>query len=124
MFKNQYLFLDKGVILLKSNDSNQLSIFEVIPGLQEDTKETSEDKIAITKVKFLSQELSTYEDIFRGYNELRVITYSYALSFIEDIMRYFDRGEVIIGFDKLINKNAAELLALQEFSTNFVCHNS
>ena len=87
-------------------------------------EQTPEDKIAITKVKFLSQELSTYEEIFRGYNELRVITYSYALSFIEDIMRYFDRGEVIIGFDKLINKNAAELLALQEFSTNFVCHNS
>ena len=94
------------------------------PGLQKDMEQTPEDKIAITKVKFLSQELSTYEEIFRGYNELRVITYSYALSFIEDIMRYFDRGEVIIGFDKLINKNAAELLALQEFSTNFVCHNS
>lgn len=109
---------------MKTNDSSQLSIFEVIPGLQEDMEQTPEDKIAITKVKFLSQELSTYEEIFRGYNELRVITYSYALSFIEDIMRYFDRGEVIIGFDKLINKNAAELLALQEFSTNFVCRNS
>ena len=92
---------------MKTNDSNQLSLFQVLPSLQEDTVQTTEDKIAITKVKFLSQELSTYEDIFRGYNELRVITYSYALSFIEDIMRYFDRGEVIIGFDKLINKNAA-----------------
>lgn len=109
---------------MKINDSNQLSIFEVIPGFQEDTKQTPEDKIAVTKVKFLSQELSTYEDLFRGYNELRVITYSYALSFIENIMKYFDRGEVIIGFDKLINKNTAELLALQEFSTNFVCHNT
>ena len=109
---------------MKTNDSNQLSLFQVLPSLQEDMEQTTEDKIAITKEKFLSQELSTYDVIFRGYNELRVITYSYALSFIEDIMRYFDRGEVIIGFDKLINKNAAELLALQEFSTNFVCHNS
>ena len=109
---------------MKANDSNQLSLFQVLPSIQEDTVQTTEDKIAITKVKFLSQELLTYEDIFRGYNEIRVITYSYALSFIEDIMRYFDRGEVIIGFDKLINKNTAELLAIQEFSTNFVCHNS
>lgn len=70
---------------MKTNDSSQLSIFEVIPGLQEDMEKTPEDKIAITKVKFLSQELSTYDEIFRGYNEIRVITYSYALSFIEDM---------------------------------------
>lgn len=40
---------------MKTNDSSQLSIFEVIPGLQEDMEKTPEDKIAITKVKFLSQ---------------------------------------------------------------------
>jgi len=109
---------------MKTNDASQLSIFEVIPGLQEETIQPPGNQIAVTKVKFISQELSTYEELFRGYNELRVITYSYALSFIENIMKYFDRGEVIIGFDKLINKNTAELLALQEFSTNYVCHNT
>ena len=80
-----------------------MSIFEVIPGLKEETEKAPEDKIAITKVKFISQELSTYEELFRGFNEIRVITYSYALSFIEKIMHYFDHGEVIIGFDKMIN---------------------
>ena len=109
---------------MKHNDSNQMSIFEVIPTLQEEVTEEPEDKIAITKVKFISQELSTYEDIFRGFNEIHVITYSYALSFIEKIMHYFDYGKVIIGFDKMINHRAAELFALQEYSTNYVCKNA
>ena len=101
-----------------------MSIFEVIPGLKEETEKAPEDKIAITKVKFISQELSTYEELFRGFNEIRVITYSYALSFIEKIMHYFDHGEVIIGFDKMINNKTAELFALQEYSTNYVCKNT
>lgn len=109
---------------MKNNDSNQMSIFEVIPGLKEETEKVPEDRIAITKVKFISQELSTYEELFRGFNEICVITYSYALSFIEKIMHYFDHGEVIIGFDKMINNKTAELFALQEYSTNYVCKNA
>lgn len=105
---------------MKQNDTNQISLFEVMPNLDE--KDTT-DTISVTKVKFISQELSTYEDLFKGYNELRVITYSYGLSFIEEIMHYFDRGEVIIGFDKLINPSIAELFATQEYSTNYICKN-
>ena len=105
---------------MKQNDTNQISLFEVMPNLDE--KDTT-DTISVTKVKFISQKLSTYEDLFKGYNELRVITYSYGLSFIEEIMHYFDRGEVIIGFDKLINPSIAELFATQEYSTNYICKN-
>ena len=105
---------------MKQNDTNQISLFEVMPNLDE--KDTT-DTISVTKVKFISQKLSTYEDLFKGYNELRVITYSYGLSFIEEIMHYFYRGEVIIGFDKLINPSIAELFATQEYSTNYICKN-
>lgn len=101
-----------------------MSIFEIIPGLKEKTKQEPLDKIAITKVKFISQEFSNYEEIFKGFNEIRVITYSYALSFIEEIMHYFNHGEVIIGFDKMINNKTAELFALQEYSTNYVSQNT
>jgi len=111
----------QGSDILKTPDTSQISI--LIPGLQKKTDKEQKDNISITKVKFLFQELSTYEEVFSGYNELRVITYSYGLSFIERIMEYFDRGEVIIGFDQLINKDIASLFALQEFSTNQICNN-
>ncbi len=109
---------------MNNNNLNSTSPFKVLPGFKNNDKcQSPDDIISITKMNFLSQELSTYEELFRGYNELRVITYSYTLSFIEKVMHYFDRGEVILGFDKLIHKNTADLFALQEFSTNFICHN-
>ena len=74
------------VILMKSNniDNAQMSLFEIIPGMKEE--KVSDDIISVTKVKFISQENTTYEDLFIGYNELRVITFSDALSIIEKIM--------------------------------------
>ena len=111
---------------MKKDDSSggQMSLFEIVPGMQEEISTEPEDIISITKVKFLSQENTTYEELFRGYNELRVITYSYALSFIEKIMHLFDRGEVILGFEQLVNKDTASLIANQQFSINEICKNS
>ena len=111
---------------MKTIDSanGQMTLFEVIPGMQEEMNKPAEEMITVTNVKFLSQENTTYEELFKGYNELRVITYSYALSFIEKIMHYFDRGEVILGFEQLVNKDAAALIANQQFSINEICKNS
>ena len=107
---------------MKKDNPNQMSLFEVISSTNENHSDDT-DQISVMKMKFISQELSTYEELFKGYNEIRVITYSYALSFIEEIMHYFDRGEVIIGFDKLVNPTMAELFAVQEYATNYVCRN-
>ena len=84
---------------MKQKDPNQLSVFDIVPGYANNTNSTFDDRIRITTVKFVSQDYATYQEIFRGYNELRAITYSYSLSFIEEIMQYFNRGEVIIGLD-------------------------
>lgn len=109
---------------MKTQDPNQLNMFEVIPGMKIESVPEYGDKIAITKVHFISQETTTYHELFSGYNELRVITFSYGVSFVEKIMKLFDRGEVIIGYNKMINKNTADLFALQEYATNYVCKNA
>lgn len=90
--------------------AEQMSIFE-----------NSDDNISVTKMKFISKEFTSYEEVFKGYNELRVITYSYSLEFIEKIMATFDCGEVILGFDRLVNKDAAALIANQQFVINEIC---
>ena len=102
----------------------QISLFEILPEMENEAVRKPADIISVTKVKFLSQENTTYDELFRGYNELRVITYSYALGFIEQIMHFFDRGEVILGFEQLVNQDTASLIANQEFSINQICKNS
>lgn len=101
---------------MKTTDIRQTSMFELIQPSNKSTEIITKNAISVINVQFISQELTTYMDLFRGYNEIRVITYSYALSFIQDIMKYFNYGEIIIGFENLINKDLASLFALQEFS--------
>lgn len=102
--------------------SGQMSLFEMVPGMEENrVNKPQQNIISATKVKFISQELTTYQELFSGYNELHVTTFSYALGFIEEVMHFFDRGEVILGFDRLVNKDAAALFANQQYTINEIC---
>ena len=44
-------------------------------------------QIMATKMKYLSSGLTCYEDLFRDFDELRVITYSYGLNFVRDMVK-------------------------------------
>lgn len=106
-------------------DTGQLSLFDVIDGgkHEEISPEESQDHaISVTYVRFLSQELTTYQELFEGYDELYATTFSFSVPFIEKIMHGFARGKVIVGFDKLITPNLAELFALQEYTIDYVCN--
>lgn len=102
---------------------NQLSFVDGFTDKQNNCNKLNDTAFEVVQFKFLESKFSNYDEVFSGYNELRVITYSYGLTFIEEIMKYFDYGQVIIGDDKLINSDAAELLLLQETATNLVCKN-
>lgn len=75
--------------------------------------------INVTKAKFISNSLTTCEEIFEGYDELRVITYSYGLNFIKDVVKIFSFAEVIVGNDKIIEKKLAEIMVNQEYNFDF-----
>ncbi len=93
---------------------------------EEETKNESQNlngKISATQFKYVDTKDTTCEELFNGFDEIRVITFSFGLSFIERIIKNYKKGEVIIGFDKLINSKIADLLSLQEYSYNYVCSN-
>ena len=75
--------------------------------------------ICVTKVKYLSNNLTDCEEVFSGFDELRVVTYSYGLNFIEQIVKNFKYAEVIVGNDKLIEKNLAEIMINQKWNFDF-----
>ncbi len=110
-----------------NNDSPQLSIFSGEPEKNNETYDSLDQmdtEISVVRVKYTSNERTTYEEIFGGYNEIRVITYSYGLSFIEEVMKYFDYGEVLVGFDKIINRELATLISMQDYTFDYVSKNT
>lgn len=48
---------------------------------------------------------STADELFSGFNSLKVITFSYSMSFIDSIISKFDRAEIIIGGGFLVEKD-------------------
>lgn len=48
---------------------------------------------------------SSVDELFSGFNTLKVITFSYSLSFINSIISKFDRAEIIIGGNFLVEKD-------------------
>ena len=75
-------------------EKNQNKNLKIIEG---DNKEDIENKHKIYHTKYLD---TSYEDIynlFSGFDEIRAITFSYDIKFIDKIMKMFDYGEIILG---------------------------
>lgn len=60
----------------------------------------------------------TLDDLFSGFNTIKAITFSYDITFINEIMENFDYGEVILGGNFLIQKDTKLQDLLAEICTN------
>lgn len=96
---------------------NELTLIE---GKNSDSGDTT---ISVDYMNYQHTEQVQCRSLFMGYDSLRVITYSYGVPFISDIMHYFKTGEVIIGSPNMINADAAEIFATQQFDVNTIVKN-
>lgn len=67
-----------------------------------------EDVLCVNKIITQAREHVTLQDLFSGFDKIRIITYSYSLGFIEHLIKYFKYVEIIIGADYI-----------HEFDTDF-----
>lgn len=65
-----------------------------------------EDKHKVYKTSFIETDYMSTEEIFSGFNEIRAITFSYDLIFVENIMKMFEYGELVLGGRFLVSKDA------------------
>lgn len=63
----------------------------------EDGKARESTKHKIYNVEFKGISYSDVEELFFGFNDIRAITFSYDIKFINKIMKMFDYGEIILG---------------------------
>ena len=109
---------------------NQLNIFDtgtnieklrIIDGSGKKTEEGTKHKIYHVELKDISYK--DVEEMFFGFNEIRAITFSYDIKFVNKIMKMFDYGEIILGGrfmtrrDSELHKLTAEAYLLAENMT-------
>ncbi len=95
---------------------NQLSIYSLTPEVKE------KDLIAIN-CKYLSTYDTNVDELFSGYDDLKVLTFSYGMSFVNKIVSQFKTVEIIIGSDKHAKYDMLEVMANQQDSAApFLAH--
>lgn len=85
-------------------------------------KNSEDSKVFVSRMNYVSSAEENVSDIFSGFNELYVITYSYGLREISRIMTLFDKGEVIVGCANMVNFSLAELIANQNYVIKECAH--
>lgn len=83
-------------------DDNQLTFFDVIDGGKH---EEDKKNMKFKKKQLIDVQYAPYEEMFSGFNKIQAITFSYDLSFINNIMKYFDTAEIILGAKFIFDKD-------------------
>lgn len=78
-----------------------------------DDFEAAPGAIEAVELTFIQPIETTWQDLFRGYRKLSAITYSSSLSFIAQLLEFFDEAEIILGSDRIVQWDMAEIMAFQ-----------
>ena len=87
---------DKG----KELEQRQLSLFE-----PEDGQTKSPNLLRCYKNRLVSIEHMSVHDLFNGFDEIRVITFSYDVAMVHWLMKKFRYGEILLGADFMVRKD-------------------
>lgn len=101
-------------------EGNQGDNLKIIEG---DSRENIENSYKVYYTEFIEKAYVDIYDLFSGFDEIRAITFSYDIKFIDKIMKMFDYGEIILGArfmsrrDDNLHKLVGEAYALVEAMT-------
>ena len=102
--------------------NEQLSLFgngmlSVVDGGM-DSMSNDAELLKCFKSELQSIDYLSVEDLFSGFNTIHAITFSYDVKFINELMTHFDYGEIILGGNFLVQKDAKLNDLLAEICTN------
>ena len=69
-----------------------------------DTHDTHDVQLKCFRSELKSVDFMTSSELFRGFDTMRAITFSYDISFMESVLRYFHYAEVVFGGDHFTRK--------------------
>lgn len=76
-------------------------------------KRDSLDFEAIKFSSFESIDMTNVDDLFSGFNDARLMTFSYDLPFISRLIAKYEYAEVLLGCEGIVKEDVNDLLALQ-----------
>lgn len=68
----------------------------------------------MVRAAFQRAEHVTWKDIFEGFDEMYVITYSSGIDFVNRMLSSFEHAEIIFGCEGILNTDTAALISMQK----------
>lgn len=90
-------------------NDNQLSLFDN----EEDALKTISSKIRVVNAQFKDCEEVTWQDLFVGFDELRAITFSSGISFVNKVLDLYEDTEIIFGNENVMSTTMSAIMAYQ-----------
>ena len=75
--------------------------------------EASSEGLRVVKMSFIQGEITSWENLFSGYQTLRAITYSSGIGFISRLIKKFEDAEIIFGCEQVMSYSLNEIMAFQ-----------
>ena len=75
--------------------------------------DASAEGLRVVKMSFIQGEVTSWEDLFSGYQTLRAITYSSGIGFISRLIKKFEDAEIIFGCEQVMSYSLNEIMAFQ-----------
>lgn len=91
---------------------DQMCLFDV----EENTNEKlvgSEVKLDVAKLEFIQGESKSWQELFSGYDSLKVITYSSGINFVCQVISIFEKAEIVFGCEQVMSYAVNEVMAFQ-----------
>lgn len=93
-------------------NNEQMSFF----GSEDETESESEDNIAnldVVKLDFVKGFSMKWQELFSGFNTIKVITFSSGINFVGKLLELFEDAEIIFGCEKIMSYALNEVMAFQ-----------
>ncbi|MGN0508395.1 MAG: phospholipase D family protein [Ruminococcus sp.] len=70
-------------------------------------------KLDIVQMEFIGANRMSWEELFEGFDDIKVITFSSGIQFVFKLLSKFKTGEIIFGCEDIISFKAQEIMAFQ-----------
>lgn len=76
--------------------------------------------ISVNYMNYIKSQKTTWEDLYTGYDDIKILTYSFGLPFVSELIKPFKTAEIIVS-PSSIRADAVEIMTAQAISCNIKC---
>ena len=94
--------------MAKYKSDDNLSMFDML-----EPEEALSPKLDVVKLSYISAESMTWQELFKGYDELHAITFSSGINFMYALLEMFEKVEIVFGNEMVMSNSLQDIMAYQ-----------